>query len=152
MSNTTFTQTTMTPGVRTYKGSCQCGAVRFEFDFDPSAGTTRCNCTVCRKTAYWGTCVKPSAFRLLSGEEALGDFSRSEAGHARFCKVCGIRAFGHGDIAQLGGAFCSVNLNCLDDADLSGVPVMYLDGLHDTWAQLATAPYVDPFEAVKQRS
>jgi len=29
-----------------------------------------------------------------------------------------------------GGAYPSVNANCLDGADLSGVQVTYLDGLH----------------------
>ncbi|MDY7230393.1 GFA family protein [Hyalangium rubrum] len=147
MSPSDSAQPTVTPGLRTYKGSCQCGAVRFEVDFDPSAGTTRCNCTVCKKTAWWGATVKPSAFRLLSGRESLGDYSRSEASHARFCKVCGLRAFGHGNIPELGGDYYSVNLNCLDGADLSGVLVSYLDGLHDTWQQLAVVPYVDPVTA-----
>jgi hypothetical protein len=133
--------------IRTYKGSCQCGAVKFEADFDPSSGTTRCNCTVCTKTAWWGIVVKPSAFRLLSGQEVLGDYSRSEAGHGRFCKICGVRTFGHGHLSFLGGDYYSVNLNCLDDVDLSGVPVSYLDGRHDTWAKLAVAPYVSPFVA-----
>lgn len=136
--------------IRTYKGSCHCGAVHFEADFDPSAGTTRCNCTVCTKTGWWGATMKPSAFRLLSGQEALGDYSRSEAGHARFCKVCGLRTFGHGNIPELGGEYYSVNLNCLDGADLTGVPVSYLDGRHDTWAELAVAPYVDPVTAAKR--
>ena len=132
-------------GVRTYRGSCQCGAVRFEADFNPSAGTTRCNCSICTKTAWWGMNVKPEAFRLVAGQEVLRDFSRHEAIHARFCGVCGIRVFGHGNIPELGGAFYGVNLNCLDGAELSGTPVRYLDGLHDTWAELAVAPYVSPF-------
>jgi hypothetical protein len=151
MSNSASVQTTTNAGIRTYKGSCPCGAVRFEADFDPSAGTTRCNCTVCTKTGWWGAIVKPGAFRLLAGQEVLGDYSRSEAGHARFCKVCGVRTFGHGNIPELGGDYYSVNLNCLDGADLSGVPVSYLDGLHNTWAELAVAPYVNPFGAGGRR-
>jgi hypothetical protein len=43
-----------------------------------------------------------------------------------------------------------VNLNCLDDADLTGVPVVYLDGLHDTWEQIGATTYVDPFSAAKR--
>ncbi len=148
MSHATSSQTTLNPGIRTYKGSCPCGTVRFEADFDPSAGTSRCNCTICTKTGWWGTIVKPGSFRLLAGQELLGDYSRSEAGHARFCKGCGVRVFGHGNIPELGGDYYSVNLNCLDGADLSGAPVSYLDGRHDTWAQLAVAPYMDPFAAV----
>ncbi|MGK4003611.1 GFA family protein [Sorangium sp. So ce1036] len=150
MTNTASAQTTMTSGVRTYRGSCHCGALRFEADFDPSEGTTRCNCTICKKTAWWGTLVRPGAFRLVAGQEVLGGYSRTGAGHAHFCKTCGLRVFGHGDIPELGGEFYSVNLNCLDGADLTGVPVTYHDGLHDTWEQIGAAPYVDPFTAVKQ--
>lgn len=145
MSLSPSAQTTFPAGLRTYQGSCHCGAVRFEVDVDLSAGTSRCNCTVCTKAGAWGALVKPSAFRLLSGSEVLSDYSRSEAAHARFCKVCGIRPFGHGDIPQIGGAYYSVNLNCLDGVDLTGVPVRYLDGRSNTWAQLAAAPYVSPF-------
>ena len=35
----------------------------------------------------------------------------------------------------------------LDDAELSRGPVRYLDWHHDTWAELAVAPYVSPFAA-----
>jgi hypothetical protein len=132
-------------GVQTYAGSCRCGAVRFEADLDPSTGTIRCNCIACTKTGWWSMVVKPAAFRLVAGQESLSDYSRADHFHARFCAVCGVRVFSHGDIPNLGGAFYSVNLNCLDGADLTGAPVRYLDGRHDTWAQLAQAPYVSPF-------
>ncbi|MCY1082161.1 GFA family protein [Archangium lansingense] len=145
MSNPTSAKSDISPGLKTYKGSCQCGAVRFEVDFDPSQGTTRCNCTVCTKTQWWGINVKPNAFRLLSGKEVLGDYSKSEASHSRFCKVCGLRSFGHGNIPELGGEYYAVNAHCLDGANLAGIKVTYLDGLHDTWAELASRPYVDPF-------
>ena len=139
--------TPSSPSSQTHRGSCQCGAVRFEVDFDPSAGTIRCNCTSCTKTGWWSVVVKPAAFRLVAGQDVLGDFSRSEFSHARFCRTCGVRVFSHGDVPNLGGAYCSVNLNCLDGAQLTGTPVRYLDGLHNTWAELALAPYVSPFAA-----
>ncbi|SEL87994.1 Uncharacterized conserved protein [Stigmatella aurantiaca] len=135
-------------GLQTYKGSCHCGAVRLEVTFDVSAGTSRCNCTFCTKGAWWGIHVKPDAFRLLSGQEVLRTYSRSAQGVSpRFCGVCGNGLFGYGDVPELGGAFCAVNLHCLDDVDLTGIQVTYLDGRHDTWATLAVAPYVSPFSA-----
>jgi hypothetical protein len=149
MSNAASEHTTTTPGLQTYKGSCACRAVRFEADLDLSAGTGQCNCTICAKTRWWGIIVKPSAVRLLAGEEVLGDHSRSEAGHARFCKICGVRVFGHGHLPMLGGDYYTVNLNCLDDADLTGVPVVYLDGLHNTWERIGGTTYVNPFAAAK---
>src|SRR5262245_21692120 len=92
-------------GVRTYRGSCACRAVRFEIDLDLSKGSSRCNCSVCAKTAAWGALAKPGALRVMAGEEVLGDYCVTEAGHARFCKRCGVRTFGHGNIPEIGGEY-----------------------------------------------
>ena len=127
-------------GLRTYQGSCHCGAIRFEADLDLSTGTTRCNCTICSKTGWWGYLARPATFRLLMGRDNL-----VLQGKAQRCKDCGLQPFGHGDIPELGGEFYAVNIRCLDGVDLSGVPVKYLDGRHDTWALLAEAAYVNPF-------
>jgi hypothetical protein len=56
-----------------------------------------------------------------------------------FCKTCGAHPFGHGDAPWMNGRYVSVQLTCLDDADLSDVPVKYFDGRHDNWAE----PYVE---------
>lgn len=132
-------------GVQTYQGSCHCGAIRFEADIDLSKGTIRCNCRICTKTAWWGFLARPESFRLLSGRENLLVLNANPYVDRVVCKTCGIRPFGHGNLPELGGEYYSINVRCLDDVDLSGVPIRYLDGRNDTWAVLAEAKYVDPF-------
>ena len=133
------------PGTRTYRGSCRCGAVRFEADIDLGRGTTQCNCSFCFKSGWWGCNVKPDAFRLLAGQDSMIKFGTTPAADRPHCKVCGIEPFGHGDVPEIGGEYYAVNVRCLDDLDLEGVLIRYLDGKHDTWAELATRPYVSPF-------
>ena len=77
-----------------HKGSCLCGAIRFEVDGDLAAPTA-CHCTKCRKhTGHYeaGTDVPRSAMRL-SGEDRLTWFQSSEKVRRGFCSVCGSSLF-----------------------------------------------------------
>lgn len=117
-----------------YLGGCHCGAVRFAVDLDLSAGATRCNCSICTKTAATSALTKPEALSLRSGEADLGAYEwGARIGRRFFCKQCGIHCFGRGHLAEVGGDYVSVNLNVLDDIDPSTLKVVYWDGRHDNW-------------------
>ena len=122
---------------KTHRGSCHCGAVRFEAEIDLDAGTGKCNCTFCAKSRSWGVLIKPDAFRLLAGADDLSDYQFGQMiGHHRFCRHCGLHAFGHGHLEMLGGDFVSVSVACLDDVDpkvLAELPVTYADGRANAW-------------------
>lgn len=126
--------------MKTYHGSCHCGAVRFEADIDLARGTLRCNCSFCAKVRFWPAIIEPAAFRLLAGADALTEYRfNTRRERQPFCRHCGVRAFGIGNSPRW-GEYYAVNVTCLDDADeaaLAAAPITYVDGKNDDWE---TAP------------
>lgn len=114
-------------------GSCHCGDVRFSVEIDATAGS-RCNCSVCMKIAPTTGIAKPEALTLLSDPSRLSTYEwGGKTGQRYFCSRCGVHVFGRGSLPELGGAYVSINLNCLDDIDLRDVTVVHFDGRHDNW-------------------
>ena len=74
------------------KGSCLCGAVRYEVDqLDLPLG--HCHCSTCRKAhaaAFATTAgVLREHFRWLSGADHLRAYESSPGKLRRFCSICG---------------------------------------------------------------
>jgi hypothetical protein len=78
------------------RGSCLCGAIRFEID--KVRALTHCHCTNCRKLsgAAFGTYahVDQDKFRFVSGEDMLAQYESSPGSRRNRCKVCGCQAPG----------------------------------------------------------
>jgi len=129
--------------LRTYTGSCHCGAVRFEADVDVGAGTGKCNCTICTKMRLWAVNASPEAFRLIAGEADLTDYrGNNKVAHHVFCKHCGVRAFEWIDMPNMSGTkYYNINVACLDGVDIDelvAAPVSYYDGLNNNWGETPT--------------
>ena len=124
--------------LKTYKGSCHCGAVRFEADLDLSQASFRCNCSICRRTRFWVAVAKAEGFRLLSGEGEMTEYLfNTRKNQHFFCRRCGVRAFGVGNDTPI-GKMVGVNIGCLEgvsEETLSGIPITYVDGLNGRWAE-----------------
>lgn len=74
------------------RGSCLCGAIRFEIE--EVRALTHCHCSVCRKMtgASFATFahVRSERFKFLSGETFINPGHEWTTGHSRsFCRECG---------------------------------------------------------------
>jgi len=122
--------------LKTYQGSCHCGAVKFEADLDLEQSTYRCNCSICRRTRFWRAVARENGFRLLAGDTDLTQYLfNTRKNQHYFCKHCGVRAFGVGTETPIGKMY-GINLGCLagvSEEELSRLPVTYVDGLNDKW-------------------
>ena len=123
--------------LKTYHGSCHCGAVKFEADLDLTQSTYRCNCSICRRTRFWPAVAREDGFRLLAGKDELTQYLfNSRKNEHYFCKRCGVRAFGIGTETPMGKMY-GVNVGCLEgvtDEELAGLTITYVDGMHDRFA------------------
>ena len=126
------------PALKTYRGSCHCGAVRFEADLDLTQPSFRCNCSICRRNRFWPAVARPQDFRLLAGAAELTEYRfNTRRNQHFFCRHCGVRCFGVGNDTPIGKMY-GVNLGCLEDLtdeEHAQVPITYVDGLHDRWDQ-----------------
>ncbi len=101
--------------MQTYRGSCHCGAVKYEVDADLSR-LGRCNCSICSKKGGLFARVPSDRFRLLQGKDELTLYQfNTKISEHYFCKNCGIHPFGHPRSAP---ELTLVNVRSLDDFDL----------------------------------
>ncbi len=108
--------------MKTYHGSCHCGAVQFEVDGDFTEGL-QCNCSHCQRKGMLLAFVPESQVRVKQGEDSLKTylFNTKKINH-RFCTTCGVQPFGQSD-----GTY-AINLNCLEDLDTDTLKINKYDG------------------------
>ena len=78
------------------KGSCVCGAIRYEAE-GPLSAMGRCHCVQCRKAsgAEFATngSVPAATFRVQTGTELLSSYETSPGAARHFCRRCGSPLF-----------------------------------------------------------
>ena len=76
------------------RGSCLCGAVRFNVDGE-LAGGDACHCKQCRKQSghYFASTDVPKPALDIEGEDALAWYPSSERVRRGFCRTCGSSLF-----------------------------------------------------------
>lgn len=117
----------------THKGSCHCGAVRFEADAPEAMTVYDCNCTICSRSGFLHLIIPADRFRLISGADYLTryTFNTHTARHL-FCRVCGIKSF---YVPRSHPDGYSVNLRCIERSSIKEVTVKPFDGLN--WEAVA---------------
>lgn len=115
----------------THKGTCHCKRVRFEVEASSTINACQCNCSICSMSGHLGMVVPRDRFRLISGEDCLGEynFGTGKAKHL-FCKHCGIKSF---YIPRSHPDSVSVHINCLDHSTIEKINIFQFDGQH--WEQ-----------------
>jgi hypothetical protein len=110
-----------------YIGSCHCGTIRFEVNGTVDSALS-CNCSICyrRGSLLWFVPRDNLILKTPKASARTYTFNKHVIKH-HFCPTCGIHPYGEGTDPQ-GNAMAAVNLRCLDNLDLSGVPVHNFDG------------------------
>lgn len=121
-------------GTIVHRGGCHCGRVRFEVDAPARVQALDCNCSICRMTGFLHLIVPMRAFRLLSGADALSEytFGTGTAKH-RFCRHCGVKAF---YVPRSHPDGMDVNVRCLDPGSVLALDIVPFD---DADREAATA-------------
>jgi len=82
--------------LKTYKGSCFCGAVKFTVTGEPAA-MGYCHCESCRSWSAGPvnafTLWKPEAVRVTRGADDIGTYNKTPNSYRKWCKKCGGHVF-----------------------------------------------------------
>jgi hypothetical protein len=121
-----------------FHGSCHCGKIKFTANLDLAQGTSKCNCTFCRKNSYWSVKVKSEDFELVESQDSSTKYAnKPQIGYYVFCNHCGSMPFGITAKSDWTEEGASIKVSSLDDIsieELSTTPINYYNGLDNTWA------------------
>lgn len=108
------------------RGTCHCGAVHFRLH-GPVVELTTCDCSLCAMRDALMAKVHESKLTVIRGQDQLSRYvwNTRRASHY-FCRNCGIYVFHRKRAAP---DYFGVNARCLEDFDISALPVRATDGV-----------------------
>ena len=114
------------------KGSCHCGATRFELAFEP-ASVTECTCSICSKRGGLWAYYPPQDVTIVSDAKKVSYQWGAKLGRHNFCAGCGCTTYGEfpdfsTGVADHDNPKISINARLLDDYDVASIPVQRIDG------------------------
>jgi hypothetical protein len=119
----------------TYRGSCQCGAVKHALRTKPLTHAMECNCSMCGRAGALWTAAVDADLTIDCDLAGLGvrQFGTMRAKHY-FCKTCGVHPFTR---PRLDPTRWAVNVRCLEGVDVKALKVIPFDG--QNWEAAAQA-------------
>ena len=112
--------------MQAYSGSCQCGKVRYEANFELDE-VISCNCSRCGRLGSLLAFLPKDGFKLISGEDAMTEYQFNKHNiHHLFCATCGIQSFARGQ--QKGVDIVAINARCLDGVEPEELKVKHVNG------------------------
>ncbi|MGQ9425767.1 GFA family protein [Gilvimarinus sp. F26214L] len=110
------------------EGSCHCGMIRFHVEGHIHE-VIECSCTHCRKKGYLFWLLPRDRVVLSTSKSDLGSytFDKHVIQH-HFCPHCGCAPLGFGYVGS-GDSMALINVRCLDNVDLTALPVVRRDDL-----------------------
>ena len=117
------------------RGSCACGAVRFETEGRVSP-VSQCHCSTCRKS-FGGSSnavviTAKKRFRFLDGEDQIRGFQRPSGYRTSFCGRCGSPA----PLEHERGKLMALPAGSLDDDPGVGVGRHIFVGSKASWDEI----------------
>ena len=114
--------------MKTYRGGCHCGRVKFEIDGPQHLTALECNCSICRMSGFLHVIVRKEQFRLETDMDILNtyQFNTYNAQHI-FCPKCGVKSF---YIPRSHPDGFSINLRCLTNINMDDITIQDFDGVN----------------------
>jgi hypothetical protein len=111
--------------MKTYRGSCHCGAVKFTIKTDLEY-SVRCDCSICRRHGAIMVRCDQNDLEIQAGKGQLTEyrFNTNVAIHY-FCDRCGVYTFHK--MRKLPDK-CAINAGCIDDINLSALRPICIEG------------------------